>query len=100
MPIHLFMGVYLMQLNVVMAESFYQSLELPWNPDLLADQKVGGGIGWASGSFPLVIVFGVLFRQWLVEDRAESREVGRIAEATDDEEWRRYNEMLAQYKGS
>lgn len=100
MPIHLFMGVYLMQLNVVMAESFYQSLELPWNPDLLADQKVGGGIGWASGSFPLVIVFGVLFRQWLVEDRAESREVDRIAEATDDEEWRRYNEMLAQYNRS
>ena len=100
MPIHLFMGVYLMQLNIVMAESFYQSLELPWNPDLLADQKVGGGVAWAAGSFPLVIVFGVLFRQWLVEDQAESREVDRIAEETDDEEWRRYNEMLAQYNRS
>ena len=66
MPIHLFMGVYLMQLNVIAAEGFYRSLELPWNPDLLADQKVGGGIGWASGSFPLVIVFGVLFRDCLL----------------------------------
>ncbi|WP_066524638.1 bifunctional copper resistance protein CopD/cytochrome c oxidase assembly protein [Corynebacterium bouchesdurhonense] len=97
MPIHLFMGVYLMQLNVIAAEDFYRSLELPWNPDLLADQKVGGGIGWASGSFPLVIVFGVLFRDWLREDRADSRDSDRRAEETDDEEWRRYNEMLAQY---
>lgn len=97
MPIHLFMGVYLMQLNVIAAEDFYRSLELPWNPDLLADQKVGGGIGWASGSFPLVIVFGVLFRDWLREDRADSRDSDHRAEETDDEEWRRYNEMLAQY---
>lgn len=99
MPIHLFMGVYLMQLNTIMAEEFYLSLQLPWEPDLLADQRVGGGVAWATGSFPLVIVFGVLFRQWLLEDRAEEREVDRIAEETDDEEWRRYNEMLAQYNG-
>lgn len=97
MPIHLFMGVYLMQLNVIAAEGFYRSLELPWNPDLLADQKVGGGIGWASGSFPLLIVFGVLFRDWLREDRAETRALDRRAEEDDDAEWRRYNEMLAQY---
>lgn len=97
MPVHLFMGVYLMQLNTVMGEEFYRSLLLPWDPDLLADQKVGGGIAWASGSFPLVIVFGVLFILWWREDRAETAEVDRIADETDDAEWRAYNEMLAQY---
>ncbi|WP_288832477.1 cytochrome c oxidase assembly protein [uncultured Corynebacterium sp.] len=97
MPIHLFMGVYLMQLNVVMGEEFYRSLALPWNPDLLDDQKNGGGIAWASGSFPLVIVFGYLFWFWLSEDKAETREIDRRADEDDDEEWRRYNEMLAQY---
>ncbi|WKD57140.1 Cytochrome c oxidase caa3 assembly factor [Corynebacterium capitovis DSM 44611] len=97
MPIHLFMGVYLMQLGVVMGEEFYDSLALPWHPDLLADQKVGGGIAWASGSFPLVIVFGTLFRLWLAEDRAETRESDRRAAESDDEEWRQYNDMLARY---
>ena len=97
MPFHLFMGVYLMQLNFVLAEDFYRSLMLPWDPDLLDDQKVGGGIGWASGSFPLVIVFAELFRAWLSEDTKEATESDRHAEETDDEEWRRYNEMLAQY---
>ena len=100
MPVHLFMGVYLMQLNFVLAEDFYRSLLLPWEPDLLNDQKVGGGIGWASGSFPLVIVFAELFRGWLSEDKREAVESDRRAEETDDEEWRRYNEMLAQYNGN
>ena len=97
MPFHLFMGVYLMQLGVVMGEDFYNNLELPWNPDLAQIQKEGGGIAWASGSFPLLIVFGELFMQWLREDRAETEEADRRAKETDDEEWRRYNEMLAQY---
>ena len=86
-----------MQLGVVMGEDFYNNLELPWNPDLAQIQKEGGGIAWASGSFPLLIVFGELFMQWLREDRAETEEADRRAEETDDEEWRRYNEMLAQY---
>lgn len=97
MPIHLFMGVYLMQLNVVLGEEFYTSLQLPWNPNLLDDQKVGGGIAWATGSFPLVIVFAELFRQWLSSDRAESEAADRQAEESDDEQWRQYNEMLARY---
>lgn len=99
MPFHLFMGVYLMQLGSVMAEDFYRSLELPWNPDLLAVQKDGGGIAWASGSFPLVIVFGELFIRWWREDKAETAASDRRAEETDDEEWRRYNEMLSQIHG-
>ncbi|MBA4506209.1 bifunctional copper resistance protein CopD/cytochrome c oxidase assembly protein [Corynebacterium sanguinis] len=100
MPIHLFMGVYLMQLGVIMGEDFYNSLNLPWDPDLLADQKAGGGIAWASGSFPLTVVFAVLFYLWWREDKTETRELDRRAEETDDEEWRRYNEMLAQYTQS
>ena len=83
-----------------MGEDFYNSLNLPWDPDLLADQKAGGGIAWASGSFPLTVVFAVLFYLWWREDKTETRELDRRAEETDDEEWRRYNEMLAQYTQS
>ena len=97
MPIHLFMGVYLMQLNTVLAETFYENLSLPWNPDLLRDQKVGGGIGWASGSFPMALVFIKLALSWLREDRADAKARDLREEETDDEEWRAYNEMLAQY---
>lgn len=97
MPVHLFLGVYLMQLNTVMGEEFYRSLELPWNPDLLDDQKNGGGIAWASGSFPLALVFGILFISWLRDDKKETTEVDQKLDADDDDEWEAYNQMLASY---
>lgn len=97
MPIHLFMGVYLMQLNFVLAETFYANLELPWNPDLLRDQKVGGGIGWAAGGFPMALVFVILLLGWLRDDRADARDIDQREDESDDEQWRAYNEMLAQY---
>ena len=97
MPIHLFMGVYLMQLNYILAEDFYNSLALPWDPDLLRDQKAGGGIGWASGGFPMALVFVILLFGWLREDRADARSIDKQEDESDDEQWRAYNEMLAQY---
>ena len=45
-------------------------------------------------------MFAVLFYLWWREDKTETRELDRRAEETDDEEWRRYNEMLAQYTQS
>lgn len=73
MPVHLFLGVYLMQLPVVMGEEFYNSLQLPWNPDLLADQKSGGGIGWAFGSFPLSFVFALLAIEWRRDEKLNEK---------------------------
>ncbi|MDO4631120.1 MAG: cytochrome c oxidase assembly protein [Corynebacterium sp.] len=95
MPVHLYFGVYLMQLSQILAEDFYRSLHLPWEIDLLHDQDVGGGIAWASGSFPLVVVFGALFMQWLKEDRKEAKQYDRHAEETDDADLEAYNQMLA-----
>ena len=95
MPFHLYFGVYLMQLSQILAEDFYQSLLLPWGVDLMHDQNVGGGIAWASGSFPLIVVFGALFLQWLKEDRQEAKEYDKRAEETGDDDLEAYNAMLA-----
>ncbi|WP_046438989.1 cytochrome c oxidase assembly protein [Corynebacterium kutscheri] len=95
MPVHLYFGVYLMQLSEVLAYDFYAQLDLPWHPDLMHDQNVGGGIAWASGSFPLVVVFGTLFIQWLREDRAQEAEYESRVESGDEDDWDEYNRMLA-----
>ncbi|MDK8450923.1 cytochrome c oxidase assembly protein [Corynebacterium mastitidis] len=95
MPFHLYFGVYLMQLTQILAGDFYASLGLPWEPDLLADQRAGGGIAWASGAFPLVIVFSVLFMQWRKEDEGKARDYDRRAEAEGDVDMESYNAMLA-----
>lgn len=95
MPFHLFFGVYLMQLKVILAEDFYTRLDLPWAVDLAHDQLVGGGIAWASGSFPLIIVFGYLFRGWLREERNNEKNYEKRARETNFEDAEEYNKMLA-----
>ncbi|WP_293770998.1 cytochrome c oxidase assembly protein [uncultured Corynebacterium sp.] len=95
MPIHLYAGVYLMQLNTVFALDFYQSLDLPWNPDFLQDQKVGGGYAWGLGQFPLLIVFAYLFFEWLREDRRTARRIDAKADVDGNAELEDYNAMLA-----
>lgn len=126
MPIHLFFGVYLMQLNTVMGEEFYRSLDLPWNPDLLMDQREGGGIAWAFGSFPLTYVMILMFLDWRAQDKKDEEESDRRmneasrrrtaaatapvepagaddGEGTEDEfvdELEAYNQMLARYNSA
>ncbi|GAA1474169.1 cytochrome c oxidase assembly protein [Corynebacterium aurimucosum] len=96
MPLHLFAGVYLMQMQVILGLDFYESLNLPWNPDFVKDQRTGGGISWGFGQFPLVIVFGSLFRDWLREDRATARRYDAKADVDGDADLERYNAMLKQ----
>jgi putative copper resistance protein D len=95
MPFHLFAGIYLMQLTTVMGEEFYLSLGLPWELNLLEDQRVGGGIGWASGSFPLGLVFFLLFLGWRRDDRVTEVEYDKRVESGESDEYEVYNEMLA-----
>ena len=95
MPFHLFFGVYLMQLQEILAEDFYTRLDLPWEVDLAYDQLVGGGIAWASGSFPLIVVFGYLFRGWLREERVVEQKYEQHAEETGFADMEEYNQMLA-----
>lgn len=95
MPFHLYFGVYLMQLSTILAEDFYSHLALPWPVDLMHDQNVGGGIAWGSGAFPLVVVFGSLFMEWLREDRKVEREYDERADETGDDDLDAYNAMLA-----
>ncbi|PRQ10363.1 copper resistance protein [Corynebacterium sp. 13CS0277] len=95
LPIHMFFGVTLMMLQTVLAYDFYSTLGLPWQPDLLQDQLVGGGVAWASGQFPLLIVYIAIVRQWWTDDNRQMKAYDRHADATDDEEMAAYNEMLA-----
>ncbi|GAA4545738.1 cytochrome c oxidase assembly protein [Amycolatopsis samaneae] len=92
MPFHAFFGVILMNKQVVIAETFYRYLSLPWAGDLLTDQRLGGGIAWATGEIPMVIVVVALLAQWA---RADEREAKRIDRSGEDD-FAAYNAMLAE----
>lgn len=96
LPLHAFFGVVMMGTRAVLGESFYRSLQLSWHTDLLGDQRLGGGIAWAAGEVPLVIVMVALLVQWTRSDQRTARRLDRAAERDDDAELAAYNAMLAE----
>jgi len=93
-PFHAFFGVALMGADEVIGAEFYRSLALPWVTDPLVDQKLGGGITWASGEVPLLVVLVALLIQWSRLDERSARRDDRRADADGDADLKAYNEML------
>jgi putative copper resistance protein D len=96
LPLHAFFGVVLMGMQTVLGESFYRSLQLSWHTDLLGDQHLGGGIAWAAGEGPLVLVMIALLIQWRRSDQRTAKRLDRAADRDDNAELTAYNAMLAQ----
>lgn len=96
MPFHAFFGVAVMSMNTVIGSRFYTNLQLPWNIDLLADQRVGGGIAWVSGEIPILLVVGALLTQWVAQDRRTAVRTDRKDDDYGDSDLAAYNAMLEQ----
>jgi putative copper resistance protein D len=99
LPFHAFFGVILMSMQSVIGLQFYRGLGLTWVHDLLADQRLGGGIAWASGELPLIVVIIALLSQWARADEREARRSDRKADSDGDEELEAYNAMLRKMAG-
>ncbi len=95
MPFHAFFGVILMSTRTVVAETYYRYLDLSWVPDLLTDQRLGGGIAWATGELPMLVVVVALLRQWAAADRREATRTDRRLDSGEDDRLDAYNAMLA-----
>lgn len=93
MPFHAFFGVILMTSTDIIAENFYRYLDLPW-ADLQAQQYLGGGVAWAGGEIPLMIVVVALGIQWSRQDAKDARRKDRHLDTGRDDEYDAYNQML------
>jgi putative copper resistance protein D len=96
LPLHAFFGVVLMGMQTVLGETFYRSLLLSWHTDLIGDQRLGGGIAWAAGEVPLVVVIIALLIQWRRSDQRTAKRLDRAADRDDGAELAAYNAMLAE----
>jgi putative copper resistance protein D len=93
-PFHAFFGVALMSSKSVIGGGFYRTLALPWLSDPLRDQQLGGGLAWASGEVPLLLVVITLLVQWSRQDERSARRGDRRADADGDADLGAYNAML------
>ncbi len=80
MPLHSFFSIALMMTTTVIALGYYPALQRPYAVDLLADQHLGAGIGWATGEIPMVLVMCAMFGQWVRADEREARRLDRSAD--------------------
>ncbi|GAA3689113.1 cytochrome c oxidase assembly protein [Gordonia hankookensis] len=94
LPFHAFFGVALMMTSAVIAEGYYRSLNLPFAYNLFDDQRAGGGIAWAAGEIPLVVIMLALLVQWRRQDEKQARRYDRRAARDHDADLESYNEML------
>jgi putative copper resistance protein D len=77
MSIHAFFSVALMSTTTLIDAGFYASLQTPWLGDPLADQKLGGSIGWAMGEIPILIALVATFINWMRDDSREAKRIDR-----------------------
>jgi cytochrome c oxidase assembly factor CtaG len=90
--------VILMGTTQLLAGSWYRSLGLSWNSDLLGDQRLGGGIAWATGELPLLLVMLALVVQWSRADEKIARRTDRAAVNDDDADLAAHNAMFAELR--
>jgi putative copper resistance protein D len=98
-PLHAFFGVAVMSSDTVIGSGFYQQLEMPW-VDRLADQAAGGGLAWATGEVPMLLVLIALLVQWSRADERAARQGDRRAARDGDRELAEYNAMLRSLAGT
>jgi putative copper resistance protein D len=100
-PFHAFFGVAIMMAGSLVVDTFAEP-PATWGVDLLQDQGVAGGIVWAFGELPTVLVLLVVFFSWASSDERRARAIDRAADRNDDAERAAYNarlRALAQQQG-
>ncbi|MGP5082636.1 cytochrome c oxidase assembly protein [Corynebacterium variabile] len=95
MAFHAWFGIAMMQMAQPLAESYYLSLQLPFDVDLMEQQHTGGAIAWGLSELPLLLVSTAHAVQWLRQDRKEAARYDRKAERDNDADLDAYNSMLA-----
>ena len=78
LPFHAFLGITIMGQTELLGGDWYPSLHAgdmgAWLPDPADDQHLAGGLLWSSGDLVGLLLFGVLFVQWV---RSSMREGAR-----------------------
>lgn len=100
MSIHAFFSISIMSATTLIDGGYFAQLQRPWATDLLADQKLGGSIGWAMGEIPILLALFATFIQWVREDKKEANRIDRAADRAaamgEDDELAQYNKYLAE----
>ncbi|MET0763619.1 MAG: cytochrome c oxidase assembly protein [Blastococcus sp.] len=92
-PFHAFFGVAIMMAGSLVVTTFADPPS-GWGVDPLTDQGIAGGIVWAFGELPTVLVLAVIFFSWASSDDRRAKALDRAADRTGNAELEAYNARL------
>lgn len=93
--LHAFFAIALMQSTTPIGNEWYAIVRPPWIDNPLDDTYTGGGVAWAIGEIPSLVLMVIVAVQWArSEDRVATRS-DRQADRDGDKELNEYNERLA-----
>ena len=98
---HTIFGLTLMMSTGIIAHEWYHALGRLTESQLLASQHAGGGIAWAFGEPPSLIVEAALIWQWSRSEDRAARRIDRISDRAqasghpEDDPHEQYNAYLA-----
>ena len=99
MAIHAFFSVAIISSTTLLDHGYFAQLHRPWSTNLLADQHLGGSLGWALGEIPIIFALVATFLLWNRDDAREARRIDRNAERAaamgKPDELAEYNAYLA-----
>lgn len=96
MPFHAVFAVGILSSRTLLGAEFYETIAVPWLPDLMADQNIAGQAAWFLGEIPLFLVIAALAAQWFRADSREAADLDERVDAGADDSLDAYNAMLAE----
>lgn len=91
---HAFVGIAMMNMNTLLAASWFGNLGRPWGLSAIEDQQLGGSLMWGIGEIPTMIIAVAVGIQWSMNDKKVQRRVDRQADRDGDAELKAYNDMF------
>lgn len=95
LSLHAFFAIALMQSTTPVGREWYSPVMPPWITNPLDDTYAGGGVAWALGEVPTLILMIVVAIQWSMSDSRLAKRLDRAADRDGDAERISYNEHLA-----
>jgi cytochrome c oxidase assembly factor CtaG len=72
LPFHAFLGVTIMSMSALIAADWYTAQARNWGGTPAQDQELAGGLLWGAGDVVGLVIFGVLFVQWVRHSQREA----------------------------
>ena len=94
LSVHAFFALAIMQSTTPIGDVWYSQVQPPWLANQLDATYAGGGIAWAVGELPTLMLLIIVAAQWARDDARTAKQVDRAADRDDDALLKEYNERL------